>query len=108
MKDEVSHQPYSAFAVCEQCVSWDCSCSAAVLNPTDSPFEQKREQFEDAGYCCSPGNVHAKTSDFYICLNTICNLQTHGCCNRLKQILDACILRLTLVTCHVEYGAPVT
>lgn len=53
MKDEVSHQPYSAFAMYEQCMRWDCGCSAAVLNPADSPFEQRRieKQFEDTGFC---------------------------------------------------------
>lgn len=87
---EVSHQPYSAFAVYEQCMRWDCGCSAAALNPADSPFEQKRieKQFEDAGLCCSPGSccttfLHfqiypqehiMRTSVSYIGLNALYNL----------------------------------
>lgn len=58
MKDEVSHQPYSAFAIYEQYVRHDCGCSAAVLNPADSPFEEGRieKQFEEAGLCGSMGS----------------------------------------------------
>lgn len=89
MKDEVSHQPYSAFAVYEQRVRRDCGCSAAVLNPADSPFEQRRieEKFEEAGLGCSPGSccttfLHSqisqkyimKTSVFSIGLNVLYNL----------------------------------
>lgn len=59
MKDEVSHQIHSAFVLRERRVRRDCGCSAAVLNPADSPYVQRRiaKRGEDAGLCCSPGSL---------------------------------------------------
>lgn len=86
MKDEVSHQPYSAFAVYEQHVRRDCGCSAAVLNPADSPFEQRRieRQFEEAGLCRSPGSCSTTSLHFLICsvkyaLKNFCLLHWSQC-----------------------------
>lgn len=69
MKDEVSHQTDSAFVLHEQRVRRDCGCSAAVLNPADSPSEQRRieKQLEDIGLCCSPGSGCTTFQHFHIC-----------------------------------------